>query len=417
MKKVKAIISLIVIIAMTVMLTAVISCAQEAEETSVATTEAAETETTAAETTVAETVSEGKIKVKEGGYSVAVSNSFITHSWRTQMVNDLQKSIEFYRGKGIVKDFQIQHSGPDLNLQTTQIQNFISLKPDLLIVDPLSNTALNPILEQAVEAGIMVVISDEPVTSTEVYQVMPTHDVWMYKLAKYVFERLGGKGDIVYISGIKGAPASDQRDEGFMRALSEYPDIKLLTQIWGSWDPATAQQATADILAAYPKIDGVVAQDGECLAAILAAYPKIDGVVAQDGECLAAIRAFEAAGRGVPIINGEGFRPFFEYWVENLDKGFTSYAIANGPGFAMTTALGIGLRLLMGAEFKEEYLPGGTKRFDFDHRYEITDENVVQALEEHVKYRGVEDYIDEIWPMKDINALFKESAELDKILP
>lgn len=366
------------------------SCKQEAapaEEAVEAPAEEAPAEETAA--------AESKIMPKEGGYVVAVSNSFITHSWRTQMVNDLQKSIEYYRGKGYVKDFQIQHSGPDLNLQTTQIQNFISIKPDLLIVDPLSNTALNPILEQAVEEGIMVIISDEPVTSPIPYQVMPTHDVWMYKLAKYVFDRMEGKGDVVYVSGIKGAPASDQRDEGFMRALEEYPDINLLTQIWGSWDPATAQQATADVLAAYPKIDGVVAQDGECLA---------------------AIRAFEAAGREMPIINGEGFRPFFEYWVENLDKGFTSYAIANGPGFAMTTALGVGLRLLMGATFKEEFLPAGEMRFDFDHRFEINDDNVVQALEEHVKYRGVEDYIDEVWKLKDVNALFNESADLDVIL-
>lgn len=396
MKKIKVLLIISLVTALLVTIAIIPGCKTETAQPSETTTAATTAETSAAEQVTSETEAAGKIKVKEGGYVVAVSNSFITHSWRTQMVNDLQKSIEFYRGKGIVKEFYIQHSGPDLNLQTTQIQNFISMKPDLLIIDPLSNTALNPIIEQAVDAGITVVISDEPVTSPAPYQVMPTHDVWMYKLAKYVFERLNGKGDVVYISGIKGAPASDQRDEGFMRALKEYPNINLLTQIWGSWDPATAQQATADILAAYPKIDGVVAQDGECLA---------------------AIRAFEAAGRGVPIINGEGFRPFFEYWVENLDKGFTSYAIANGPGFAMTTALGIGLRLLMGAEFKEEFLPSGTRRFDFDHRYEITDDNVKQALEEHVRFRGVEDYIDEIWPMKDINALFKESAELDVILP
>ncbi|MHB1275570.1 MAG: substrate-binding domain-containing protein [Candidatus Humimicrobiaceae bacterium] len=394
MKKVKLLIVLVLIAAIIAAFIILPGCKK-----TIATTTAAETTaavTTAAETTAAETtVAASKIVPKEGGYVVAVSNSFITHSWRTQMVNDLQKSIEYYRGKGLVKEFLLQHSGPDLNLQTTQIQNYISMKPDIIIVDPLSNTALNPILEQAVDAGIMVIVSDEPVTSTAVFQVMPTHDVWMYKLSKYVFDRMGSKGDIVYISGIKGAPASDQRDTGFEKALSEYPDIKLLTQIWGSWDPATAQQATADILAAYPKIDGVVAQDGECLA---------------------AIRAFEAAGRDIPIINGEGFRPFFEYWTANLDKGFTSYAIANGPGFAMTTALGVGLRMLMGATFKEEFLPAGEKIFNFDHRFEITDENVVQALEDHTKYRGLEDYIDEVWKMKDVNALFNESADLDAML-
>jgi len=35
----------------------------------------------------------------EKGFKVAVSNSFITHSWRTQMVNNLQKRIALYEVK------------------------------------------------------------------------------------------------------------------------------------------------------------------------------------------------------------------------------------------------------------------------------------------------------------------------------
>ena len=320
------------------------------------------------------------------GYRVAVSNSFITHSWRTQMVNDLQKAVEYYRGKGLVAEFNIQHSGPDVQLQANQIRNFINKGVDLLIIDPTSATALNPVIEEAVDAKILVIISDEPVTSKAPYQVMPTHDVWMEKLAEYVLKRMNGKGNLVYLSGIEGAPASDMRDKGFERALARYPNVKLLTKVHGMWDPSRAQQVTADVLAAYPQIDGVVAQDGECLA---------------------AIRAFDAANRPLPVINGEGFRPFFEYWVANLDKGFTSYAIANGPGFAMTASLGIGLQMLQGKELKDSVLPKGQKVVNLNHRYEIVDKNVKEALDEHTRLRGVEDYIDEVWTEDQILALFK----------
>ncbi len=328
---------------------------------------------------------EGEAKAK-GGYKVAVSNSFITHSWRTQMVNNLQKSVAFYQGKGLISEFNIQHSGPDLQLQTNQIRNFINKGVDILIIDPLSATALNPVIEEAVDAGILVIISDEPVTSKAPVQVMPTHDVWMEKLAEYVFKRMKGKGNLVYVSGIEGAPASDMRDRGFERALSRYPNIKLLTKVYGMWDPSRAQQVVADVLAAYPQIDGIVAQDGECLA---------------------GIRAFQAANRPMPVINGEGFRPFFEYWVENLDKGFTSYAIANGPGFAMTASLGIGIYLKQGRELKESVLPKGQKVINLNHRYEIFDNNVKEGLAEHTRLRGVEDYIDEVWTDEQVLALFK----------
>jgi len=327
---------------------------------------------------------EKKAGAPEGGFVIAFSNSFITHSWRTQMINDLQKAAEYYKGQGLIKDLLIQHSGPDLDLQISQIRNFINIGADALICDPLSSTALNPILEEAADAGILVIVTDEPVTSTEVYQVMPTHDVWMEKLARYVFDRMGGKGDVVYLSGIDGAPASDMRDKGFQRALKDYPDINLLTQAFGWWDPSRAQQTMADVLAAYPKIDGVVSQDGQCIS---------------------VIRAFQAANRPLPVLNGSGFVPFFKYWVDNLDKGFTSYAIANGPGFAITCSLGVAVRLLEGKKLKPELLDG--KVLHLNHKNIITDDNVKEELAEHIRLRGVEEYIDEIWTQDRIDALFK----------
>ena len=404
MKKLKLITVLGLLVALIATSISLVGCGNQTPTTENEESIVSETEITD-ETEVAEepeeesveaTETESSIKPKEGGYVVAFSNGFITHSWRTQMVNDFQKSIEFYKGMGLVKDYMIQHAGFDVNIQISKIQNIISLKPVLLIVNPLSNAGLNSVLEQAVDAGIMVIVEDDPVTSPEVYQVIHTHDKWQYKLSKYVFDRMNGEGKIIYVSGINGAPASDMRDVGFEEALAEYPDIELLTKVFGSWDAALGQQAVSDILAAYPEIDGVVAQESASLA---------------------TIRAFEAAGRDITQINGEGFQPFLAYWVENLENGFTSYAIESGPGFALTTALGIGLRMLMGSTFKEEYLPAGEMRFDFDHRFEITDDNVAEVLEEHIRYRGVEDYIDNIWPMKDINALFNESAELDVLLP
>ncbi len=316
----------------------------------------------------------GGAGAKQGGYTIAVSNGLITHSWRTQMVKNLQQSVAWYQGKGLIDEFHLQHAGFDVDLQRQHVQNYINMGVDCIIIDPLSATALNPVLEEAQEEGILVICSDEPSTSTEILQFMPTHDVWMEKLARYVFERMGGSGNVVYLSGIDGAPASDDRDRGFERALADYPDVKLLTKAYGSWDPSLAQQAMADVIAAYPDIDGVVAHDGECLS---------------------VIRAFEAAGKEPPIVNGSGFKPFFEYWVEHLDEGFTSYAIANGPGFSMTGALGVAVGLLEGKELKPDVLDG--KVIHVDHRYEITDENVEEALAEHIRTRGVEDYIDETW--------------------
>ena len=46
--------------------------------------------------------------------------------------------------------------------------------------------------------------------------------------AKWLFEQLGGKGNVYYMRGIAGHPADTDRDTGFMKALEENPGIKLL---------------------------------------------------------------------------------------------------------------------------------------------------------------------------------------------
>jgi ribose transport system substrate-binding protein len=331
----------------------------------------------------------GSGDAKMEAYNIAFSNGLITHSWRTQMVKGIQEAVAFYEGRGLIDNFYLQHAGFDLDLQVQHIRNFINMGVDAIIVDALSLSALNPVMEEAMDEGIVVVACDMPVTSDKVWQVRPDHVAWIEKLARYVFERMDGEGDLVYLSGIDGAPVSDMRDDGFEKAIADYPDINLLTKSYGNWDPSQAMQAMGDVLAAYPDIDGVVSQDGQCIS---------------------VVRSFESVNRPLPVMNGEYSRDFCEYWVENLDEGFTSYAIVHGPSQVVTAALAVTINLLQGKEFKDN-LPEGVrmegKTLIFDWRQEITDENVEQLLEEHIRERGIEDYIDAVWEYDEVSEWFK----------
>ena len=90
--------------------------------------------------------------------------------------------------------------------------------------------------------------------------------------------------------------------------------------------------------------------------------------------------------------------------IEDVAWVVTSYAIANGPGFAMTCSLGVGVRMLQGKKIKPELLKG--KMLNLDHTNVITDQNVKEQLAEHTRLRGLEDYIDEIWTQEQLDALF-----------
>jgi ribose transport system substrate-binding protein len=54
-----------------------------------------------------------------------------------------------------------------------------------------------------------------------------------------VFEKLGGKGNVVYIESILGNPVEAERGHGFDLALKDYPGIKLVARRPGGWSRTT----------------------------------------------------------------------------------------------------------------------------------------------------------------------------------
>ena len=68
---------------------------------------------------------------------------------------------------------------------------------------------------------------------------------------------MGGSGDVVYMRGIAGAAADDDRDAGFQRALDENPDINVVFESHTNWDQATGTQQFTDFLGTVTNYDGI----------------------------------------------------------------------------------------------------------------------------------------------------------------
>lgn len=342
--------------------------------------------------TATEKFLKGTLK-KNPPYVVGVSNGLITHSWRTQAITDLNSEVQLYRGMGLISKLIVQHAGFEVELQISQIRNLINSKADIILINPNSQSALNPVIEEANAKGILVIVYDQRTTTTDAIQVFPNNYDWMADQTDYVIKRMGGKGSLYYLSGYDGSPANTDRDKAFYDTAKKYPGIKVLGKANGNWDPTTSQQV---------------------MATVLAAVPKMDGLVTQDGESLGAIRAFESAKRNLPIMNGEGRVPFLEYWLKNKPNGFKSMAVENGPGYTINLALGIGVRLLQGKQIMPGYFkPDAQMKVTSNTMFEvplknfITDENVQQVYDNHMEIRGITEYIDNWYSQEQINKLFK----------
>ena len=325
---------------------------------------------------------------KAGGFVVGVSNGYIGNSWRTQMIDSIEKLGEFYKGKGWVKEIIVQNAGLDTNNQIAQIRNMINGKVDILLVDPNSETALNPVLEEAVKKGITVVCIDQPVTSDAFLSVSIDQEKWGATLAEWLAKSLNGKGNIVRIEGIAGHPANVGRVRGEDKVLAKYPGIKLLSSVNGNWVQASAQQA---------------------MSGLLAAYPNIDGVLSQDGMSLGVIGAFEAAGKPLPVITGETQVAFLQKWDELKKAGnFSTFAENNPPGIG-ATGLGFAVRLAQGLKLKDG-VAQKTSVYPRVYYYEVKDKITNEGFDAYYaknKDKAPTYFPDEYLSEKELDALFK----------
>jgi ribose transport system substrate-binding protein len=190
---------------------------------------------------------------------------------------------------GQVSQLTTIHRNTDAAGQLQDIRDLIAAGVDAIVFNPNDPAALNPALEEAKAAGIKTVAVDQFVTNPDTYQLFNNQVKYAELGAKWLFEKLGGKGTVWYQRGFAGAGADTDRDTGFQNILKNYPNITVLPNKQGvatQWDPAITTQVTNDFIASgdYDKANGIwtSGMDVETIDAIKAAGKKFIPLVGTD---------------------------------------------------------------------------------------------------------------------------------------
>jgi len=193
-------------------------------------------------------------------YHIALSNSYIGNQWRVQMVNLTKAYAEkYYKDK--VK-LTVVNSGTDVQAQIAAIDDMISQKVDAILVDPASESALNPVLEEAAKQGIIVVDFDHAVTAPSAYKVGVDFVKFGGIMGQWMADTLKGKGDIIMNRGVPGFEGDNAEYKGATDALKKYPDIHIVAEVYGKWDESVSQAEMTKVLPGHPNINGVLSQAG-----------------------------------------------------------------------------------------------------------------------------------------------------------
>jgi ribose transport system substrate-binding protein len=272
-------------------------------------------------------------------YTIGISNPFISSEYRTQMIEELIAVNQEYMDQGLTTELVIESADTDVAGQIQQLQNLIAQDVDAILVNPGDVSGLNATLQEALDAGIIVISVDQELDVAGAYNVGIDQKEWAKTSAQWLAEKLGGEGDIVQIEGFPGHPANVARMEGVAEVFAEYPGINVLATDTGRWDEATGQQVMSNFLASYPNLDGYWTQDGMAigaLQAVIAANPA-------------------QWPQGV----GEGRCQYLRLWEEalTLNPEFDSIAVANHPGVS-PTGLRIAVNMLQGKQLDDSKLGG-----------------------------------------------------------
>ncbi|WEK49377.1 MAG: substrate-binding domain-containing protein [Candidatus Kaistia colombiensis] len=192
-------------------------------------------------------------------YKIYLSNNFVGNDWRQQMLRIADTAVKKAPLAGRV-DLKVENVETTTQAQINSLNNIIRTKPDAILIDVGSPTALNPTIEKACAAGILVITFDQVATADCAYKVESDWSMLPAVQAEWIAEKIGGKGKVFVDRGLAGAPISEQLQSGFEKVLKNYPGIEIVGYFNGNYALGPEQEGVASLLAAHPQVDAILTQ-------------------------------------------------------------------------------------------------------------------------------------------------------------
>ena len=251
---------------------------------------------------------------KSGDIVIGFSQTAFNHPWRIAMLEALQaEACRHPNVKLIVLDGNV-----DVAKQSNDVRDLLARGVDAVLLSPVESAALVPAARAVMAAKLPLIVMDRDVPIDKTLFIGQSNVTMAEGVAEKMAYDLGGKGNIVVISGLTGSSPAVDRDQGMKNVLAKYPGIKVLATGDGQWIREPAVPIMEDFLTAYPKIDAVFSHAEEsswgAQLAIARANRCKDGIrhYTFDGSNAGfkAVKAgtFQADGNYTPFIADIGLR-------------------------------------------------------------------------------------------------------------
>lgn len=230
---------------------------------------------------------------KRIGYVV----NYATHEWYQNVIKGMKDHAAELGITVEVKDANL-----DVAKQVSAAEDFIAQGVDVLILTPVNEEGVVPLLRRAKAAGMPVVLEGNPVKGMTTMVAICDYDTGYdagVKAGEYAKENLGGVANVMNV-GLPLLSAGVLRSEGFMDGIrTVLPEAALVHDLDGGGNPDRALEVSTAALAQNDDINVIYGiNDSSSLGGLQAwkaAGKSQDGllVVGTGGEGLAFINAIE----------------------------------------------------------------------------------------------------------------------------
>lgn len=300
-------------------------------------------------------------------YTIAIVPKDATNPWFVRM----KEGVERYAEDSGLDVFQRGPSGTDATLQSQVIRDLIAQDVDAIGVVPVDPKALEPVLADAMDAGIVVVTHEGSTQENTQYDLEAfSNEAYGEFIMENLAQSMGGEGVYTTMVGhVTNASHNEWADAGVAYQEENYPDMQLLEEqprVESQDNGETAYQKAKEVLKAYPELTGIM------------------GTGSFDAP--GAARAIEEAGltgevftvgTGMPEANAEilkkGIVPALTLW-DPADAGYALASLATHVlnGDEVANGLDLGLEGYDDMQFSD----GSDKILEGNAMITITKDNV-----------------------------------------
>jgi ribose transport system substrate-binding protein len=188
-------------------------------------------------------------------YVALISKGFQHQFWQAVKLGSEQAAAEF----GVNATFE----GPDgegaVDRQLDMIATALSKKPAAISIAAIDSQATIPLLQQAKDAGIIVLAFDSGVQSDIPISTASTDNLASAALAAdKLAEMIGDAGKVAVVSFDQTSQTGIERRDGFVAQIAAaHPNIQIVAIEYGGGDHLKSAEITKALLQAHPDLKGI----------------------------------------------------------------------------------------------------------------------------------------------------------------